>query len=107
MARILLIDDDVEFSPLLSDALHERGHEVRWLSGAEEALAEFGRSAQPGCDVILLDQYMPRMDGLEFLEELRRRDVRLPVLLFTGWDASDVAIRASKLGAFRYLPKPH
>ena len=106
MARILLIDDDVDFSPLLCEALGERGHDVCWLPGAEQALAELGAAAAPGCDVILLDQYMPRMDGLEFLGELRRRDVRLPVLLFTGWDASDVAIRASKLGAFRYLPKP-
>lgn len=106
MARILFIDDDVEFSPLLAEALEDHGHEVRWLEGAEEGLELLGRPTPPGCDVVLLDQYMPRMDGLEFLEEMRRREARLPVLLFTGWDASDVAIRASKLGAFRYLPKP-
>jgi two-component system NtrC family response regulator len=106
VARILLIDDDVDFSPLLAETLEGHGHEVRWLTGAEQALEEMAPQARPVCDVVLLDQYMPRMDGLEFLEELRRRGTSLPVLLFTGWDASDVAIRASKLGAFRYLPKP-
>jgi DNA-binding NtrC family response regulator len=105
--RILFIDDDDDFSPLLSEALERHGHRVRHLPGAEEALGLLGRQPPPDFEVVLLDQLMPRMDGLEFLEELRRREIRLPVLLFTGWDAADVAIRASKLGAFRYLPKPH
>jgi DNA-binding NtrC family response regulator len=104
--RILFIDDDPEYSPLLSEALEAHGHQVRHLPGAEEALALLARQPPPDLDVVLLDQLMPRMDGLEFLGELRRRGVRLPVLLFTGWDAADVAIRASRLGAFRYLPKP-
>src|SRR5688500_14768706 len=105
MARTLLIDDDVDFSPLLAEALRERGHPVRWLEDAEQGL-ELLRRQPAGFDVVLLDQCMPRMPGLEFLEELRRRAVGLPVLLFTGQGTSDVAIRASKLGAFRYLPKP-
>ena len=105
MARILLIDDDAEFSPLLAEALQRHGHQVCWLDGAEPGLALLtpGGSA---FDVVLLDNCMPRMHGLEFLEELRRRDVHLPVLLFTGRSTADVAIRASKLGAFRFLPKP-
>jgi two-component system NtrC family response regulator len=105
MARTLLIDDDVDFSPLVAEALEERGHEVRWLDAAEQGLELLSRRASD-FDVVLLDQCMPRMPGLEFLQELRRREVALPVLLFTGQGTSDVAIRASKLGAFRYLPKP-
>src|SRR5262245_40571229 len=99
MARILFIDDDMDFSPLLAEALEEHGHEAHWLACAEEGL----RLLQQGpCrwDVVLLDQYMPRMDGLELLAALRPHEARPPVLLFTGLDASDVAIRASKLGAF-------
>jgi DNA-binding NtrC family response regulator len=105
MARILFIDDDTDFSPLLAEALGEHGHEARWLACAEEGL----RLLQQGprrWDVVLLDQYMPRMDGLELLAALRPQEACPPVLLFTGLDASDVAIRASKLGAFGYLPKP-
>jgi two-component system NtrC family response regulator len=104
--RILFVDDDTDFSPLLSAALEGHGHQVRHLPGAEEALELLSRQPPPDLEVVLLDQLMPRMDGLEFLGELRRRGIRLPVLLFTGWDAADVAIRASRLGAFRYLPKP-
>jgi two-component system NtrC family response regulator len=104
--RILFIDDDADFSPLLREALEGHGHEVRHLPGAEEALELLSERRPPDLDVVLLDQLMPRMDGLEFLQELRRRGNRLPVLLFTGWDDADVAIRASRLGAFRYLPKP-
>jgi DNA-binding NtrC family response regulator len=104
--RILFIDDDAEFSPLLSEALEAHGCQVRHVPGAEEALELLDQLPPPELDVVLLDQRMPRMSGLEFLGELHRRGVRLPVLLFTGWDAADVAIRASRLGAFRYLPKP-
>ena len=105
MARMLLIDDDTEFSPELARSLAEHGHQVRWLECAEEGLALL--AGEPaGFDVLLLDQCMPRMHGLELLAELQRRAIGLPVLLFTSQGTADVAIRASKLGAFRYLPKP-
>jgi DNA-binding NtrC family response regulator len=106
LARILLIDDDAGFGPLLAEALEEHGHQVHWLDSAEAGLKLLGQEEPAGFEVVLLDNCMPRMHGLEFLEELRRRQVELPVLLFTGRGTAEVAIRASKLGAFRYLPKP-
>jgi len=105
LARILLIDDDVDFSPLLAEALGAHGHDVRWLDQPEAGLDLLsGRPAD--FDLVLLDQFMPRMRGLEFVEELRRRRVNLPVLLFTCRGTADVAIGAARLGVFRYLPKP-
>jgi two-component system nitrogen regulation response regulator GlnG len=105
VARILLIDDDADFSPLLAEALEEHDHAVRWVDGALAGL-DVLEADTSRFDVVLLDNCMPRMHGLELLEELRRRQVHLPVLLFTCRGTADVAIRASKLGAFRYLPKP-
>jgi DNA-binding NtrC family response regulator len=105
MARILLIDDDPEFSTLLGESLESHGHHVEWGDCPEPMLARLTRSAGD-VDVVLLDNRMPRMNGIEFLEELRRREVRVPVLLMTGHGCADLAIRASKLGAFKFFPKP-
>lgn len=106
MARLLLIDDDVDFSPLLVQQLSEWGHQVRWLETAEEGLILFDVCKPSLFDLILLDNCMPRLSGLEFLEELRRRNIDLPVVLLTGNGTSEVAIRAARWGALRYLPKP-
>jgi DNA-binding NtrC family response regulator len=106
VASILLVDDDADFSALLAEALGRHGHEVRWVDGAEPALELLTPGRPDGPDLALLDHCLPRMHGLELLEELRRRGAHLPVLLLTGRGTADVAIRAAKLGAFRYLPKP-
>jgi DNA-binding NtrC family response regulator len=105
VSRILLIDDDPGFSPELAEALRGHGHEVCWQISPEGGLDLL--TGQAGAfDVVLLDYKMPIMLGLEFLEKLRGRRVELPVVLFTHWGNADIAIRAAKLGAFRYLPKP-
>ena len=67
---MLFLDAAADFSPLLSEALEAHGHEVRHLPGAEEALELLSERRPPDLDVVLLDQLMPRMNGLEFLQEL-------------------------------------
>jgi DNA-binding NtrC family response regulator len=103
MARILLIDDDQAFAEEVQERLGQCGHQVHWEGIAEEALAH-----KPGerFDVILLDHKMPRMSGLEFLEETARRGWRVPVILITGEHMDITAIRATNLGAFGYAIKP-
>jgi DNA-binding NtrC family response regulator len=108
VARILLIDDDEDFCPRLMEALEAHGHAVRWVEGAEHGLELLPPDQAADFDVILLDNCMPGgMNGLECLETVRSRNVHLPVILFTGCGGADVAIDASRLGAFRYLPKPN
>jgi DNA-binding NtrC family response regulator len=103
VARILLIDDDESFSRELQALLTARGHSVRWLDSAEEAL----RAAPAGgFDLLLLDNKMPRMSGLEFLDAARQAGLGVPVVLMTGAHHDQTVIKAMSLGAFDYVIKP-
>jgi DNA-binding NtrC family response regulator len=81
-ARVLLVDDETEYTASLAKVLGRRHIDVTVAADGEAALAAF----TPGAfDVVLLDVKMPGgMDGLEVLAELRRRDPTLPVILITG-----------------------
>jgi DNA-binding NtrC family response regulator len=103
VARILLIDDDRAFSGFLLAALTEDGHRVDHLesaTGAPEILS------QGDYDLVLLDNRMPGLTGIEFLAALEGRGVSIPVVLMTGEPTSDTAIQAMNLGAFDYVVKP-
>ncbi len=101
--RLLLVEDDKGFGEFVRQGLREAGHEVDWEtdgpSGLREALA--GRH-----DLLILDVMLPGMDGLEVLAELRRSEVRTPVLLLTALDAVDDRVRGLDKGADDYLTKP-
>ena len=103
MTRILIIDDDVEFSSFLRASLEKDGAGVDCLdaaSGAPELLS------QADYDVVLLDNRMPGLSGIEFLAALKQRDLSVPVILMTGDPTSETAIQAMNLGAFDYVVKP-
>jgi two-component system nitrogen regulation response regulator GlnG len=103
MARILLIDDDSELSGFLRSALEKNGQCVDCLEdahGAPELLS------QADYDVVLLDNKLPGISGIEFLAALEQRDIRIPVILMTGDPTSETAIQAMNLGAFDYVVKP-
>jgi DNA-binding NtrC family response regulator len=104
MARILLIDDDADFAGEVSERLSQLGHQVRYLDNPEEALAL--ACSGDHFDVILLDNKMPRMSGLGFLEAAGRRGCRVPVILMTSAHLDATAINAVNLGAFDYVIKP-
>jgi DNA-binding NtrC family response regulator len=103
MARILLIDDDPDLSRFLQLALEERGHLVESLERAERGPEALARGE---FDVVLLDNKMPGMSGIDFLAALQQRDVRVPVILMTGHTTTDTTIQAMNLGAFDYVIKP-
>jgi DNA-binding NtrC family response regulator len=104
VAKILLIDDDEGLTFFLKGALEEQGHEVQALGSADEAPAVL--AAAP-FDLVLLDNRLRGMSGLEFLEDLDRRANKVPVILMTGDPTCDVAIRAMVLKAFDYVIKPN
>jgi DNA-binding NtrC family response regulator/tRNA A-37 threonylcarbamoyl transferase component Bud32 len=103
VARILLIDDDEDLTHYLDSELTERGHQVECLD-----LAESGPDllAQGDYDLVLLDNRMPRMSGIEFLDAVQQRGLRVPVILMTSHATTDIAIQAMNLGAFDYVIKP-
>jgi DNA-binding NtrC family response regulator len=104
VARILLIDDDGDFAERLREELRGGGHEVTWCEAAEGGLALL-TSGEP-FDLVLLDNRMPGMSGIEFLAELRRRGERVPVILMTNFATPESAIQSRKLGARVYFIKP-
>jgi DNA-binding NtrC family response regulator len=103
MARMLLIDDDEDMAQVLRQALEEKGEQVVWLDRAEDARETL---AAGEFDLILLDNRMPGMSGIELLQNLQGQGARAPVILMTGQHDDDTAIQAMNLGAFDYVVKP-
>ncbi len=105
MARILLIDDDTDFAECLHAELQDHGHQVEYQECTETGL-ELLLSKSSVFDVVLLDNRMPRMTGLEFLKELKERQADVPpVILMTNVGTSDTVMEAMNLGAFDYVEK--
>jgi DNA-binding NtrC family response regulator len=103
VARILLVDDDADFGKFLQAQLREQGHDVRWLDAPEDALRVLS-SPEP-LDLVLLDNRMPGMSGLEFLAAARET-LRVPIILMTNAHSDRTVIQAMNLGAFAYVIKP-
>ena len=104
---VLVVDDEAAISRMLKDALglfrHDYAYKVDTAADGIDALAAMKRQQY---DLILLDMLMPRMSGLELLEEMRRLNVQTPVLMLTGNDNSQTAADALSSGIFAYIPKP-
>ncbi|HEX7486974.1 MAG TPA: sigma-54 dependent transcriptional regulator [Vicinamibacterales bacterium] len=101
--RVLLVDDDPAFRRAMGTELARRGYSVETRASGEEALDP---AASADVDVILLDLRLPDKDGLEVLEELRRRSVPAGIVVLTGHGTIDTAVRAIRVGAHDYLEKP-
>ena len=103
MARILVADDEPSFRELLADILEGAGHEVVEARDGAEALAALERGP---FDLVLADQRMPRMDGLELLRRSRLLTAPPPVVMLTAYGTIPEAVEAVRLGAADYLTKP-
>ncbi len=101
--RVLVVDDDPAILRAYQKILAARGCHVDTATNGREGLVLM---ASVPFDVIVSDVSMPEMGGLEFLREVRRHDLDVPVILTTGEPALDSAVRAVEYGAFRYLVKP-
>jgi DNA-binding NtrC family response regulator len=102
--RILIVDDEERFRSTLGKRLAERGLEVGATVGTGlEALEEIRGKVY---DVVVLDVKMPGMNGIQTLEEIKKVDPRIEVLLLTGHASVDAAVDGLRLGAYDYLMKP-
>ena len=103
MPRVLLVDDEVVFVESLAKVLRRRGFEV---STAHDGAAAVAAVEHDAFDVVVLDLRMPGMDGLAALEEIRRRDSFVQVLLLSGHADLDRVQAALRCGVKDYLLKP-
>jgi len=101
--KVLLVDDEQEFTSALSERLEIRGHAVRVADSGEEAL-EIAEAEPP--EVVVLDLKMPGLSGIEVLKRLKSMLPQVPVLLLTGYGSTEEGIKGMQLGAFDYLLKP-
>jgi two-component system response regulator PilR (NtrC family) len=102
-ARILVVDDEEVMRDILGSVLTHAGHAVTFATTGTEAVAAFRE--QP-LDAVILDLMLPEMNGLEVLDELRRHDSDVPVLMLTAQASLETAIEAMKKGASDYVTKP-
>ena len=104
MARsVLVIDDEVSIRQSLSGALSDEGYRVGLAASGKEGI-EAIRSERP--DVVVLDIWMPEMDGIETLRHIKSEWPDLLVLMMSGHGNIETAVKATKLGAFDFIEKP-
>jgi two-component system response regulator AtoC len=101
--RVLIVDDEENFRHMLSVILKKEGYDVEAASNGEEALQKIGVSPY---DQILCDIRMPKMDGLDFLNEAKKAGVGATIVMMSAYGTVDIAIEAIKLGAYDYISKP-
>lgn len=104
MATILVVDDELGIRALLSEILTDEGHSVELAENAAEARAARER-ARP--DLVLLDIWMPDVDGVTLLKEWNACALlTMPVIMMSGHGTIDTAVEATKNGAIAFLEKP-
>lgn len=101
--RLLIVEDDRALGQFLKKGMEREGHGVDWVEDGEAALAQ----AEAICpDLVVLDLSLPKIDGMQVLEEFRSRRLELSVLVLTGRNDLDVRIGCLDLGADDCLLKP-
>jgi DNA-binding response OmpR family regulator len=110
LGNVLLAEDDPELLDLLASYLRRRGYRVFCAPDGEALVQRVERSVPsgplPAIDVIVSDIYMPGIDGLTVLEELREGGRRIPTILMTAFGSADVRERGLEHGAEAVLVKP-
>jgi DNA-binding NtrC family response regulator len=104
MATILVVDDELGIRALLSEILTDEGHSVELAENAAQARA-FRERERP--DLVLLDIWMPDVDGITLLKEWgAAAQLTMPVIMMSGHGTIDTAVEATKYGAMAFLEKP-
>ena len=100
---VLVVDDEEIMREILDALLTREGYEVRLAAGGAAAL-EIAKAVP--IDAAIVDVMMPGMDGLEVLDELKKLDEDIGVIMITAFASVETAIAAMKRGAFDYITKP-
>jgi two-component system nitrogen regulation response regulator NtrX len=102
---ILVVDDELDIRELVGGVLEDEGYETRAAADSDAALDAI---AQRRPSLVLLDVWLQgsRLDGLELLDEIKRRDPSIPVLVISGHGSLDTAVAAIRRGAADFIEKP-
>ena len=101
--RILVVDDEDIVRTSCSRALSPEGYEVRLAKNGVEGLK---MASEERFDLVLTDLKMPDMDGIEVLRIIKEQWPETAVIIVTGYQTVDTAVKAIKLGAYDYIEKP-
>ena len=102
-ASILIVDDEVSILNSLSSILEDEGYDVSVAKSGMEALKHCAMNPP---ELMMLDIWMPEMDGLETLKRLRELVPNTQVMMMSGHGSIETAVKAIKLGAYDYIEKP-
>src|SRR3989449_9704950 len=101
--RVLVVDDDKDVGEFLRDALSRWNYEVSLAAHGREAVRLISHQI---FDAALVDIWMPEMDGLQVLEQIKQHDPALEIVMLTGNPMVETAVQALKSGAYDYRMKP-
>ncbi len=99
----LIVDDEDKIRKTLADVFDDEGWQTVTAENGKIGLQLFLKR-EP--DLVLLDVWMPGMDGIDTLQKMRQHNAKIPVVIMSGHGSIETAVRATKLGAFDYLEKP-
>jgi DNA-binding NtrC family response regulator len=100
---ILLVDDDPEFRKAMKKMFEKSGYDVTVAADGQEGLDAISEKT---FDLIISDLRMPNLNGMELMEELKRRKINLPVIFITAYGEVESYMDLMNLGAFEYINKP-
>lgn len=103
MVHVLVVEDDVRFNQIVCASLNAAGYAVQGCTNASEA---FDALHDSGADIIISDIMMPDIDGFEFVEDVRRINKRIPILLMTARDDLSAKRQGFRAGIDDYMVKP-
>lgn len=101
--RVLIVDDEADFATAITERLSKRGFRASAVFNGQEALQA---AMETEYDAIVLDLKMPGMDGLQTLQEIRKIDPDVQILVLTGHGTVSAGIGGMQLGAADFLQKP-
>jgi len=100
---ILVVDDEINVRTVFSDILKKEGYYVRGAKDGYEAIKAVDKES---FDLVLVDLGMPRMNGIETLENIKKRKPQLQVIIYTEYGSIATAVEAIRKGAVDYLNEP-
>ncbi len=102
-ATVLVVDDEESILDALSSILEDEGYSIVTASSGESAISKFDETSP---DIVLLDVWLPKMDGMDTLKIIKEKNRSVPVIMISGHSKIDTAVDAIKHGAYDFLEKP-